>query len=116
MMALMNQHPKSSSHSNQAAQSLEQATQELDALISHEADALMTDVLLKLRVNELTATLRKQPLDGESLTMLNMLETLVIAGEITFHGFMLRVQNLFPHVFDQIDASLRDKLMAMLQD
>jgi hypothetical protein len=48
--------------------------------------------------------------------MLQVLENLVIAGEITFPGFMLRVQNLFPDVFDKIDASLRDNLMRMLSD
>lgn len=75
----------------------------------------MSDVIFKLRVNQLVTTLRKtQQLDAESNTMLNVLESLVVAGEIPFTDFMQRVQNLFPHVFDQIDAQLRDNLLRML--
>lgn len=74
----------------------------------------MSDVIFKLRVNQLVTTLRTRPLDGESSTMLGVLESLVIAGEIPFDDFMQRVQNLFPHVFDEIDADLREKLFAML--
>lgn len=76
----------------------------------------MTDVILKLRVNELVRTLRRSPLDRDADIMLSTLESLVVAGEITFQGFMLRVQNLFPHVFDEIDPSLREQLMAMMRD
>ena len=76
----------------------------------------MADVIFKLRVNQLVSTLRGYGLDPESDTMLGMLESLVVAGEIPFGEFMERVQNLFPHVFDQIDPELRDKLMEMLRD
>ena len=73
-------------------------------------------MIFKFRVNQLAVTLRTQGLDEESKTMLNVLESLVIAGEIPFSDFMQRVQNLFPHVFDQIDANLRDNLLKMLSD
>lgn len=76
----------------------------------------MLDVIFKLRVNQLTTTMRMQGLDAESGNMLYMLESLVIAGEIPFADFMQRVQNLFPHLFDRIDARLRDNLLRMLSD
>jgi hypothetical protein len=79
-------------------------------------DNLMSDMIFKLRVNQLVTTLSSQGLDTESKAMLNLLETLVIAGEIEFTDFMQRVQNLFPHVFDQIDAGLRENLLRMLKD
>jgi hypothetical protein len=92
------------------------ADPDLDVLVSHQADLLMTDVLFKLRVNQLVSTLRSQPLTRDDETMLGSLEMLVLAGEITFPGFMLRVQNLFPDVFDRIEPSLRETLMRMLSD
>lgn len=114
----MSQDPKNFSPEIQdiVPSSAAELNQGLDAFIGNEADTLMSDVLLKLRVNELVTTLRAQPLEAEATTMLNMLESLVLAGEITFHGFMLRVQNLFPDVFDRINPALRGKLMQMLQD
>ncbi len=111
----MNQHPKSSTHSN-VSETKPPAIEGLEQLISHQADALMTDVILKLRVNELVLALRRSPLDREAEVMLSTLESLVIAGEITFPGFMLRVQNLFPQVFDEIEPGLRDQLLAMMRD
>lgn len=82
-----------------------------------DADTLMSDVIFKLRVNQLVTTLRAaHPIDGEACTMLRTLESLVIAGEIEFGDFMQRVQNLFPHVFDEIEPELRDNLLRMLKD
>lgn len=81
------------------------------------ADGLMTEVIFKLRVNQLVTTLRgTQQITGEAATMLGVLESLVIAGEIPFVDFMQRVQNLFPDVFDKVDASLRENLLRMLVD
>jgi hypothetical protein len=79
-------------------------------------DGLMSDMILKLRVNQLVTILLNQGLDGESKAMLGLLESLVVAGEIPFTDFMQRVQNLFPHVFDMIDASLRESLLGLLRD
>lgn len=76
----------------------------------------MSDMILKLRVNQLVTTLRAQKIEGDANTMLTILESLVVAGEIPFPDFMQRVQNLFPHVFDEIDPQLRDNLMRMLRD
>lgn len=89
---------------------------EMDIFAKDGADALMSDMIFKLRVNQLVTTLRAQPLESEANTMLGMLESLVIAGEIPFADFMQRVQNLFPDVFDQIDPALCEKLLSMLND
>ena len=81
------------------------------------ADGLMADVIFKLRVNQLVTTLRAtKQMDAESSSMLTMLESLAIAGEIPFPDFMQRVQNLFPHVFNEIAPALRDNLLRMLAD
>lgn len=105
----MNQYPKSSSH---------EPTSPLikpNAVAREDTDGLMSDVIFKLRVSQLCTTLRNtQHLDGESNTMLNVLESLVVAGEIPFSDFMQRVQNLFPDVFDKVDPALRENLLRML--
>jgi hypothetical protein len=66
----------------------------------------MSDLIFKLTVNQLVAVLHAEGVEGEAATMLNMLESLVIAGEIPLPDFMSRVQNLFPHLFDRIDRQL----------
>lgn len=71
-----------------------------------EADGIMSDLIFKLTVNQLVAVLRSHGVDGEANIMLGMLESLVIAGEISLPNFMSRVQNLFPHLFDRIDPQL----------
>jgi hypothetical protein len=87
-----------------------------DTASTLDADGLMADAIFKLRVRQLVSTLQAQGLDSESLAMLNLLESLVVAGEIEFGNFMQRVTNLFPHEFNRIDASLRDNLFALLHD
>ncbi len=113
--------PKHSSHK----EPFEPASQKLALGIPAQAlgddaelsDCLMGDVIFKLRVNQLVTTLRAtQQLDAESNTMLTVLESLVVAGEIPFSDFIQRVQNLFPHVFDEIAPELRDNLLRMLRD
>ena len=59
---------------------------------------------------------RLQGIDDEAMTMLNMLETLVIAGEIPFPDFMGRMQNLFPEAFNQMDPALLAKLSTFNDD
>lgn len=116
----MYQTPKSSSHEPNAENKQPVPMPQVSGITLHErhemAEGMMSDVIFKLRVNQLVTTLRGQGLDAESTTMLNVLESLVVAGEIPFGDFMNRVQNLFPHVFDQIDTDLREKLLAMLSD
>lgn len=81
------------------------------------SDCLMSDVIFKLRVNQLVTTLKNtNQVTGEAETMLNVLESLVVAGEIPFVDFMQRVQNLFPDVFDRVDAPLKESLLRMLVD
>jgi hypothetical protein len=85
----------------------------LDGLIHHTADALMTDALLALRVHELVGALKQHSLAQDDQVMLSTLESLVMAGEITLYGFLLRLQNLFPEIFDQLDPKLRAHLHAL---
>jgi hypothetical protein len=117
---MMNQRTEFSSHSKTSAHdaplALGVAVDQLGERAEH-ADCLMSDVIFKLRVNQLVTTLRAtQHIDGEASTMLAMLESLVIVGEISFVDFMQRVQNLFPDVFDRVEPQLKDSLMRMLVD
>ncbi|MFZ4540417.1 MAG: hypothetical protein ACOYNL_01235 [Rickettsiales bacterium] len=89
-------------------------TKRISAVAVHErcgfTTNIMTDLIFKLTVNQLATSIRMHDIDDESMTMLGMLESLVIAGEIAFNDFMRRIENLFPDVFDQIDPALLDKL------
>lgn len=71
---------------------------------------IMADLISKLAVNQLCGAIRQHGVDAESETMLGMLESLVIAGEIPLPDFMQRLGNLFPHIFVRIDRALLDKL------
>lgn len=80
------------------------------------AGGIMTDLIFKLTVNQLCGVIRQQGIDPEAETMLGMLESIVIAGEIALPDFMERVQNLFPHIFARIDRELIKKLTEIAAD
>ncbi len=99
------------------ASDVAQPTARVTPADERNADAgLMTDVVFKLTINQLCAVIRQRGIDGEANTMLSVLESLVVAGEIAFPDFMGRVQNLFPDVFDQIDPTLLNKLTSFIND
>jgi hypothetical protein len=99
---------------------VEMPSKQITSIQFHErcefAGGIMTDLIFKLTVNQLATSIRLQGVDDEALTMLNMLETLVIAGEIPFPDFMGRMQNLFPEVFDRLDPALLAKLSVFNDD
>lgn len=68
----------------------------------------------ELTARQLATSLRMQGMDDESAAMLDLLESLILAGEISFHDYISRVQHLFPHVLDRIDASLHVKVSALM--
>ncbi len=112
----MNQNPKLPSHDTNQTLALGVPAHQLGG-DAEQADGLMSDVIFKLRVNQLVTTLRAtEQITGEACTMLAVLESLVVAGEIPFSDFMQRVQNLFPDVFDKVDPALRENLLRMLVD
>ena len=88
----------------------------ISAIALHErcgfTNDIMGDLIFKLTVNQLSTSIRLHGIDDEATTMLGMLESLVIAGEIEFADFMRRIQNLFAEVMDQIDPTLLTKLSA----
>src|SRR4051812_28058332 len=89
---------------------VEMPSQQVTTIQSHErcefAGNIMSDLIFKLTVNQLATSIRLQGIDDESMTMLNMLESLVIAGEIAFADFMRRMENLFPDALDKMDPAL----------
>jgi len=99
---------------------VEMPAQHVTGVAYHErcafAGGIMGDLIFKLTVNQLAATIREQGIDREATAMLDTLESLVIAGEIAFPDFMGRVQNLFADAFDRMDASLLEKLSSLASD
>lgn len=99
---------------------VEMPSKQVTSIQFHEryefAGSIMTDLIFKLTVNQLATSIRLQGVDDESMAMLNMLETLVIAGEIPFPDFMGRMQNLFPEAFNRMDPALLAKLSSFNDD
>jgi hypothetical protein len=89
--------------------------------VSHEVRSIKEadSLSLQARVRELTikqvaATLRLQNPESEEIVMLQSLESLVLAGEISFGDYMGRVQNLFPKVMESLDVPLRMKVASLM--
>ena len=99
---------------------VEMPSRQVTAIKFHErcefGGGIMKDLIFKLTVNQLTTSIRLHGIDDEAMTMLNMLETLVIAGEIPFPDFMRRMENLFPDTFNQMDPALFAKLSSFAND
>lgn len=68
----------------------------------------------EITVKQLGLHLRMQLPEAEEVTMLNSLETLVLAGEIGYAEFVDRVQNLFPAAMVRLENSLRMKIAALV--
>ncbi len=86
-----------------------------DVQLVQQAD----DRVLQARVKELTikqvaTTLRMQEEDSENLAMIGSLESLVMAGEITFADYIGRLQNLFPKSMAGLDVPLRMKIASFM--
>ena len=99
---------------------VEMPSKQVTAIQFHErcefAGSIMTDLIFKLTVNQLATSIRLHGIDDEAMAMLNMLESLVIAGEIPFPDFMGRMQNLFPEAFNRMDPALLAKLSVFHDD
>lgn len=67
----------------------------------------------EMTIKQLATILRMQAEEGDDLTMLNSLESLVLAGEIPDREFIERMRNLFPQAMDTLDISMRMKIAAL---
>lgn len=65
-------------------------------------------------VQQLVTSLRMQGIAEEDDHMLRSLESLVMAGEISFADFIGRIHNLFPRVIDELDVSMRMKVASLM--
>ncbi len=65
-------------------------------------------------VHQLVTSLRMQGVAGDDDHMLRSLESLVVAGEISFRDFISRLENLFPQALDRLDHPLRLRVASFL--
>lgn len=77
-------------------------------------ESLLTERSQEIAATQLATSLRLQGLEDEDAAMLGLLESLVLAGEISFRDYVARVQNLFPRVLEQIDMSLRLRITSLM--
>lgn len=80
---------------------------------SPESEDLQSKVQ-QLTVQQLTTSMRMHGIVGDDDVMLSSLESMVLAGEISFTDFIGRIQNLFPKTLDALDVSLRMKIAAQV--
>lgn len=92
-------------HQVHAVQSLSHVVIDETNFLKHERD---------VAASQLAISIRLQGIDDEANVMLGLLVTLVQAGEITFADYVRRVQNLFPQHCAGLDATLTQKLTALL--
>lgn len=86
-----------------------------DMLMVQQADnAALHARLQDLTIKQVVTTLRMQHEDSEDLVMLMSLESLTQAGEISFHDFVGRAQNLFPRAMENLDVQLRMKIASLM--
>lgn len=72
----------------------------------------LTQQMQKLTVQQLATSLRMHGLEDDVL--LGQLESMALAGELSFGEFATRVKNLYPRTFEDMDVTLRMKIAAML--
>ena len=65
-------------------------------------------------VQQLVTSMRMQGVVEDDNPMLQSLESLVIAGEISFKEFIGRLLNLFPQALDTLDTPLKMRIAAIL--
>jgi hypothetical protein len=73
-------------------------------------ETIIMEYMRESTVIQLATSLRMQGMDEESSAMLGLLESLALAGEISFRDYIGRIQNLFPRALDSLDVSLRMKV------
>ena len=79
-------------------------------------EAALDERTRETTIKQLAMALRLRGLDAESETMLASLETLALAGEISFRDYMGRAQNLFPNLLNTLDVTLRMKIVSLMVD
>ncbi len=65
-------------------------------------------------IKQLATILRMQSEESDDVSMLNSLESLVLAGEISASDFVGRLKNLFPRAMTGLDVSMQMKLAVLI--
>jgi hypothetical protein len=83
-------------------------------LLSYTDVGLLEKRARELTVKQLATLLRMSAEESDDISMLNSLESLVLAGEISPSDFIGRMQNLFPRAMGSLDISMQMKVAALL--
>lgn len=79
-------------------------------------ETLLSERMKIAAAAQLATALRMQGMNEKSAAMLDLLESLAESGEINFRDYIGRIQNLFPRILDQVDVTLRMKIVSLLVD
>ncbi len=82
--------------------------------VSEYSDVVLAEKMQASTVQQLTTSMRMHGIAGDDDTLLTSLESMVLAGEISFHDFIGRIQNLFPKMLDALDVTLRMKIASQV--
>lgn len=83
-------------------------------LLNYQDEKALEKRVREMTIKQLATTLRMQAEENGTITMLNSLESLVLAGEIPSQDFIRRVSNLLPEAMDALDISMRMKVAALM--
>ena len=83
-------------------------------LVQLADEAMMQARVRETTIKQVATTLRMQEEDSEHGAMIGSLESLVLAGEISFADYIGRLQNLFPKAMAGIDVPLRMKVASLM--
>ncbi len=92
----------------------ESDTAEQMLLVQNTDNAAMRAKVRELTIKQVATTLRMQHDDWEEQAIVGSLESLVLAGEISFADYIGRLQNLYPKAMAGIDVPLRMKVASLM--
>lgn len=78
------------------------------------SEGLLSSKVQAVAVQQLTTAMRMRGLRPGDETLLDSLQQMMLAGEISFADFIGRIENLFPKMLDALDVSLRMKIAALV--
>ena len=101
-------------NTKQNASNIQLETLTASELMQYQSVGALEKRARELTVKQLATILRMNAEESDDVSMLNSLESLVLAGEITASDFIGRMQNLFPRAMGALDISMQMKVAALV--